>query len=140
MIKKYIFYLLVFALVSCNQSNKAITPKARKEEAIVLGEDKKEINALVKGIYQKGEKVYIELDFVQIKYKNVDELVVVNVNPKIRTYLVDSNTLIYSKDCKVWKIKEVLQNKDLLVNDKNILLVGDSKKGVLISLNFGCYG
>jgi hypothetical protein len=47
-----------------------------------------EINCYVKDIYKKNGNIYVDLDFVEIQYKNVDERVIVNKNPKIRTYIV----------------------------------------------------
>lgn len=71
------------------------TKKSTSLDKIVLGEDKEEINGLVKNIYKINGEVFIDIDFVQIKFENVDERVVVNENKKIRTYKVDQETLIY---------------------------------------------
>lgn len=150
--------LMCFAFIcffSCNQikENKSSSKEdliktdsvkgkknSKTSTKIVLGEDKDEINALVKGIYEINGEVFIDLDFVQIKFENVDERVVVNENPKIRTYKVDSETLIYSKDCKTLNLKELIKSKDKILQDKAIVLVGQSKDGRMQSLNFGCYG
>ncbi|TWH98761.1 carboxypeptidase-like protein [Flavobacterium tiangeerense] len=109
-------------------------------DKIKLGENIDEINAIAKNIYKKNGNVYVEIDMVQIKFKNIDERVIVNDNSKIRTYLIDSNTLIYSNDCKRLSPSELLKNKDTLLNDKSIIMIGQSKDGKMIDINFGCYG
>jgi len=111
-----------------------------KQNEIILGEDIPEINSYCKNIYEKGGKFYVELDLVEIKYRNVDERIIVNKNPKIRTYLIDDNTWISSKDCKELKPKELLKIRKKLLNDKNIIVIGASKDGRVESINFGCYG
>lgn len=116
------------------------TKKSTSLDKIVLGEDKEEINGLVKNIYKINGEVFIDIDFVQIKFENVDERVVVNENKKIRTYKVDQETLIYSKDCKTLNTKELIKSKSKILQDKTIILVGKAKDGKMESLNFGCYG
>jgi len=128
---------------SANHKTKTDSSKSKSSvssKQIVLGEDKDEINALVKGIYEVNGEVFIDIDLVQIKFENVDERVVVNENPKIRTYKVDSKTLIYSKDCKTLNLKELIKSKSKILQDKTIILVGKAKDGRMESLNFGCYG
>ncbi|MDA6072046.1 hypothetical protein NJT12_20685 [Flavobacterium sp. AC] len=150
--------LMYFAFIfffSCNQikedqsnakenliKTESVTEKksSKSSAKIVLGDDKDEINALVKNIYEINGEVFIDLDFVQIKFKNVDERVVINENPKIRTYKVDSESLIYSKDCKTLNLKELIRSKSKILRDKTIILVGEAKGGRMQSLNFGCYG
>lgn len=141
--------LTFIALNSYNQlkEDKSLSKKylikinsVKSSTKIVLGEDKDEINALVKRIYEVNGEVFIDIDFVQIKFENVDERVVVNENPKIRTYKVDSKTLIYSKDCKTLNLKELIKSKNKILQDKTIILVGKAKEGRMESLNFGCYG
>lgn len=116
------------------------TKKSTSLDKIVLGEDKEEINGLVKNIYKINGEVFIDIDFVQIKFENVDERVVVNENKKIRTYKVDQETLIYSKDRKTLNTKELIKSKSKILQDKTIILVGKAKDGKMESLNFGCYG
>lgn len=141
--------LTFIALNSCNQlkEDKSLSKKdlikinsVKSSAKIVLGEDKNEINALVKRIYEVNSEVFIDIDLVQIKFENVDERVVVNENPKIRTYKVDSKTLIYSKDCKNLSVKELIETKNEILQDQTIILVGKAKDGKMESLNFGCYG
>ena len=111
------------------------TKKSTSLDKIVLGEDKDEINGLVKNIYKINGEVFIDIDFVQIKFENVDERVVVNENKKIRTYKVDQETLIYSKDCKTLNTKELIKSKSKILQDKTIILVGKAKDGKMESLN-----
>ncbi|TDL99585.1 MAG: hypothetical protein C4K58_06755 [Flavobacteriaceae bacterium] len=112
----------------------------QNDDEITLGEDKEEINCYVKNIYNRNEIVYIELDFVEIKYENVDERVIINNNSKIRTYIVDSHTSIGTKDCKELNALDMLKYKDSLLKDKTTIVIGESKDGKMLSINFGCYG
>jgi hypothetical protein len=150
---KTIFLIFTTALIlfSCDKATENNHPKKQsaeiksksdneKQNEIILGEDTPEINAYAKGIYKKDGKFYVELDFVEIKYKNVDERVIVNKNPKIRTYLIDHRTSIASKDCKELTPEELLKIRKKLLNDKNIIVIGTSKDGKMESVNFGCYG
>lgn len=125
--------------VACTQNAKSNSKHTPISE-IILGEDKKELYAYVKGIYEKDKTIFIDLDVVQIEYKNIDEKVIVNKSFKIRTYRIDSKTLIYSKDCKTLNVKELLHVKNDILNDKSIIVVGESKNGNMKSVNFGCYG
>lgn len=109
-------------------------------EEVILGEDTEEINSYVKDIYEKNGIIYVDLDFVEIKYKNVDERVIVNKNPKIRTYIVDLYTEIATKDCKELNALDMFKNKDSLLKDKITVVIGESKDGKMLSINFGCYG
>lgn len=112
----------------------------KQQNEIILGENIPEVNAYVKNIYEKDNKVYVELDLVEFRYKNTDERVIVNNNPKIRTYIIDDNTLIYSNDCKRPTLEELLQIKKKLLTDKSMIIVGTSEDGRMKSINFGCYG
>lgn len=102
----------------------------------ILGEDAQEINCYVKNIYEKNGIIYVDVDFIEIK----DENVVVNKNPKIRTYIIDSHTEITTKDCKQLNALDMLKNKDILLKDKITVVIGESKNGKMLSINFGCYG
>jgi hypothetical protein len=112
----------------------------KNTDEIILGEDMEEINSYVKDIYKKNGIIYIDLDFVEIKYENIDERVVVNKNPKIRTYIVDLYTEILSKDCKELNALDMLKHKDSLLKDKITVVIGKAKDGKMLSINFGCYG
>ncbi len=147
----FLIFTTGFILFSCGKTTENNHPKKQsaeiktksdneKQNEIVLGEDIPEINSYCKNIYEKDGKFYVELDFVEIKYKNVDERVIVNKNPKIRTYLIDDNTWISSKDCKELTPEELLKIRKKLLNDKNIIVIGTSKNGRMKSINFGCYG
>lgn len=105
-----------------------------------MGEDKDEIDAYVKDIYEKNGNIYIDLDFVEIKYKNVDDRVIVNKNPKIRTYIVDLYTQIATKDCKELISLDMITHRKELLKNKFALVIGKSKDCRMLSLNFGCYG
>ncbi len=114
-----------------------VDPNAEK---IPLGEDKEEINAYVKNIYEKDGIVYVDLDFVEIKYKNVDERVIVNRSSKIRTYIVDLDTFVMTKDCKEITSLDMLKYKNKILENRSYIVIGKSKEGKMLSLNFGCYG
>ncbi|MDI1255248.1 MAG: hypothetical protein PSV16_04025 [Flavobacterium sp.] len=105
-----------------------------------MGEDIEEINAYPKKIYKANQIIYIDIDLVKIEYKNIDEKVIVNKNHKIRTYIINENTLIYSGDCKTLTADEFFQNRQLILNSNANIAVGQSKNGKMISINFGCYG
>ena len=128
------------------KSDTIVNPENNKQDGnqnnaeIILGENMEEINAYTKDIYEKNGIIYIDLDFVEIKYKNVDERVIVNKNPKIRTYIIDNNTSILSNLCKELKSSELFQTKESILNNKNIITIGRSKNGKMIEINFGCYG
>ena len=113
---------------------------APANKQIKLSEDIKEINAYTKDIFEINGIYYIEIDLVEIKYKNIDERVIVNNNSKLRTYIIDTNTIIYSDNCKRVNPAELLQRKKIILENKSIIIVGQSKKGKMISINFGCYG
>ncbi|MPT32317.1 MAG: hypothetical protein E2600_11770 [Chryseobacterium sp.] len=150
---KTIFLIFTTALIlfSCDKAAENNHPKKQSAEVktksdneeqneIILGEDIPEINAYVKNIYEKNGKFYVELDLVEIKYKNVDERMIVNKNPKVRTYVIDDHTLIYSNDCKELIVKQLLQARKKLLKNKSIIVVGTSKDGRMKNINFGCYG
>lgn len=105
-----------------------------------LGEDIESIEAYVTDIYAADGIVYVDIDLVQIRYENIDEKVVVNNNPKIRTYIIDENTLIYSNECKEITPQQMVRDKESLLKDKTIITVGSSRRGKMESINFGCYG
>jgi hypothetical protein len=143
----FLIFATTIILFSCDKGTENNHPKKQsteikteKQNEIILGEDIPEINSYVKNIYEKDGRFYVELDLVEIKYKNADERLIVNKNPKIRTYLIDDNTWISSKDCKELIPEELLKIKEKLLNDKNIIVIGTSKDGRMKSINFGCYG
>ncbi|MDY3338677.1 hypothetical protein PG279_05740 [Riemerella anatipestifer] len=118
-----------------SKSNEYIEP-----EKISLGEDFEDINAYAKNIYEKNGIIYIDLDFVEIKYRNIDEKFIVNKNPKIRTYIIDAHTLVISNDCEKLVPLDILKYKESLLKDKTAVTIGESKNGRMVSVNFGCYG
>lgn len=85
-----------------------------------------EINAYAKNIYEKNGIIYVDLDFVEIKYKNIDERVIVNKNPKLRTYIIDLYTLIATKDCKELTALDILNYKDIFIERQ----IGDCNRRV----------
>ena len=166
--KLTILFLSLFLFQSCNNKTEkeekipnidATDTKSREELPIItdkkddfdvqLGEDSNEINAYVKNIYQKNGKIYIDLDFVEIRYPtegdwDVSDREIVNNNPKIRIYIIDENTLILSHICQkitattLFEIRKVLLKH--LEKDKYIITIGKSKNGKMLEINFGCYG
>ncbi|MHA3044003.1 hypothetical protein JSO61_001510 [Riemerella anatipestifer] len=120
---------------SSPKSNEYIEPKK-----ISLGEDSEDINAYAKNIYEKNGIIYIDLDFVEIKYRNIDEKFIVNKSSKIRTYIIDAHTLVISNDCEKLVPLDILKYKESLLKDKTAVTIGESKNGRMISVNFGCYG
>ncbi|MDR2270131.1 MAG: hypothetical protein LBF27_04415 [Sphingobacterium sp.] len=161
MIKLFTLLIIVFTIQSCENTTQRTAKREASEEIendiihpskyddpadslnneqIPLGEDQEEINAYIKNIYERNGIVYVDLDFVVVKYENVDERVIVNRNPKIRTYIVDLDTYIMTKDCKKITSLEMLKHKSTLLKDTSTLVIGQSKDGKMLSLNFGCYG
>lgn len=130
-------FFLLLILIGLSQSQLTAQSSAK---AVALGEDLDEINCYVKNIYAIGNNIYVDIDVIQIKYRNIDERYIVNQNLKIRTYLVDKNTLIYSDDCKEISPTHLLKIKSRLLNNKEIIAVGKSENGKMLSINFGCYG
>ncbi len=104
-----------------------------------LGEDMAEINCYVKRIYRKNNLTYVDIDVVEVILTPEGDRTIINKNPKIRTYLVDNNTIIYLHNCKSATPEELLNMDKNKLDDKSIIVVGSSKYGVLESLNFGCY-
>lgn len=144
---RFLIFMIIFTLFSCNnkdnnsqQKSKTLASQNVVEQKIVLGENIPEINAYAKNIYKKNDVIYIELDLVEIKYKNVDDRIIVNNNPKIRTYVIDNRSLIYSNDCKEISASELFKIKEKLLKDHSIIVVGTSENGRMKSINFGCYG
>ncbi|MDY3316363.1 hypothetical protein PG630_03435 [Riemerella anatipestifer] len=111
-----------------------------ESEKISLGEDSEDINAYAKNICTKNGTIYIDLDFVEIKYRNIDEKIIVNKNSKIRTYIIDAHTLVISNDCEKLAPLDILKYKESLLKDKTTVTIGMSKNGKMISVNFDCYG
>ena len=148
-----IIFLCITILIACKNKNssnrdlhKSDTSTTHNKDSILsfenkinLGEDIKEIHAYAKDIYEVEGIIYIDIDLIDIQYKNIDERVVVNNNKKIRTYIIDNSTLIYSTDCNEIKSKQLLAKKESQLEDKSIIIVGKSKSGKMLSLNFGCY-
>ena len=142
--KRYLSAIgLSLLAVACNpvkqKDTNSLVPAQRFTREIKLGEDKEEMHGLVKRIYNIDHSVFIDLDFIEISYKNVDERVIKNNNPMIRTYEVDTSTLIYSNDCKTLKSFELLEPAHANLLDSSIIVVGSSKDGKMTSINFGCY-
>ena len=137
--------ILSIFFISCKNENNIVSTKNIKsnqntDSHIILGEDIEEINAYPLNIYKLKGIIYIELDLVKIEYKNIDEKIIVNNNSKIRTYIIDKNTLIYSSDCKTLNPEEFFQKKKTILKNNSTIAVGNSKNGKMISINFGCYG
>lgn len=106
-----------------------------------LGEDIAEINCYVKNIYRKDNLTFVDIDIVQVKYTSEGgERIIINENPKTRTYIVDDTTIIYAQDCESVTPEKLTEIEKSLLDDKSIIVVGSSKDGVLESINFGCYG
>ncbi|MFC4162768.1 hypothetical protein ACFOWU_03825 [Epilithonimonas zeae] len=147
----FLIFIFIIILTGCNekdsstqQKNEDILPnkiaESNQENNVILGEDLPEINAYAKNIYKKNNVIYIEIDLIEIKYENVDDKIIVNNNPKIRTYIIDKSSLIYSNDCKELTVSELFKIKEKLLKDHSIIIVGTSEHGKMKSLNFGCYG
>lgn len=143
---RFLIFTIIFTLFSCNNDNnswqksKTLASQNVIEKKIVLGENIPEINAYAKKIYKKDNVIYIELDLVEIKYKNVDDRIIVNQNPKIRTYIIDNRSLIYSNDCKEISASKLFKIKEKLLKNHSVIVIGTSENGRMKSINFGCYG
>ena len=116
-----------------------------KQTNIQLGEDRSEINAYAKDIYKKNGKIYIDLDFVEIRYPtkgewDVSDREIINNNPQIRTYIIDENSGILSNICKELTASELFEIRESLLKNKSIIVIGNSKNGKILGINFGCYG
>ncbi|MDB2463170.1 hypothetical protein N9W61_03620 [Algibacter sp.] len=117
--------------------------KSKKKDQIAkfnLGEDISEMSFYVKDIYRKDNLICVDLDIVQIKYTEEDDKIILNENSKIRTYIIDDTTIIYTpKNCEGVTPEKLTEIKKSVLDDKTIIVVGGSKDGVLESINFGCY-
>lgn len=110
-----------------------------------LGEDIAAFNAYTKNIYKKNDKIYIDLDFVEIRYPqegewDVSDRKIVNKNTKIRTYIVDENTTILSDNCKKIIATELWEHRKAVLMRPEIIAIGSAKNGKIVEINFGCYG
>lgn len=109
-----------------------------------LGEDIAAFNAYTKNIYTKNGKIYIDLDFVEIRYPqegegDVSDRKIVNKNTKIRTYSFDENTAILSNNCKEFSPTELWENRKAVLMRPEIITIGSAKNGKIVQINFGCY-
>ncbi|MEO5911750.1 MAG: hypothetical protein ABIP95_12745 [Pelobium sp.] len=119
--------------------------ESQKDDAIVLGEDLAEIHAYAKRIYTINGVIYIDIDVVEIRYPtsgdyDESDREIINKNPKIRTYIIDKETAILSNICKDLTASELLNIQKNVLKDKNIIIIGRSKNGKMLEINFGCYG
>ncbi len=127
-------------------ASKIIEPSEnQKDDAIFLGEDVAEIHAYAKKIYAINEIIYIDIDLVEIRYPTsgdyeVSDREIINDNPKIRTYIIDKETAILSNICKDLTAPKLLNIQKEVLRDKNIIVIGRSKNGKMLGINFGCYG
>jgi hypothetical protein len=120
-------------------------PQNKEKNNIILGEDLPKINAYAKKIYKKDGIIYIDLDLVEFRYPTEGEWdesdrEIVNNNPKIRTYIIDNDTSIYSNICKEVTASELFQIRESVLHNKSIIVIGSSKNGNMLEINFGCYG
>lgn len=120
-------------------------PEKIKNDDIDLGEDLSKINAYAKRIYKRNGHIYIDLDLVEFRYPTEGEWdesdrTIVNNNPKIRTYIIDDKTSILSNICKELTSSELFQIRESVLRDKSIIVIGRSKNGKMLEINFGCYG
>jgi|GEM_PF-6032833 len=150
--KSYVVLILLLSIVSCRKDD--LQPKSidhgsseadtihregGDKRQIRLGEDIKEIQAYTKDIYEIKNTIYVDIDLVQVRFRNIDEKFIVNERSTIRTYIADQKTLIYANDCDEIDAHEMLRRKKTLLSDSSIVAVGQSKDGRLVSINFGCY-
>lgn len=106
-----------------------------------LGEDISEINCYVKNIYKKDNLAFVNIDIIQLKYSDEEgDRIILNENPKIRTYMIDDTTIIYGPDCERITSEKLTEIEKLVLDDTSIIVIGSSKDGVLESIYFGCYG
>jgi hypothetical protein len=149
--------LLFFAtfLISCKQKKESTVIPEKKTESNIefekpikkilidrtnLGEDIAEINCYVKKIYRKDNLTFVDIDIVQVELTPEGERTIINQNSKIRTYIIDDNTIISSNKCEKLKPKQLIGIEKSFLNDKSIIVIGSSKDGIMESINFGCYG
>ncbi|MCL9804890.1 hypothetical protein NAT51_05125 [Flavobacterium amniphilum] len=136
----FVYIFLLSGKAAYTEAFKAKDIQQEQTDNIILGEDISEINAYVKNIYAKNGKTCVDIDLVQFKYRNTDERIVINKNPKIRTYILDKNSLIYTDDCKEAGPSDLIKIRDRILKNKSLLIVGQSKSGKMVSINFGCFG
>jgi hypothetical protein len=147
--RNFVVLIAVFAMACTqadNQQSKPNLPTESKpakldnsQPLIALGEDKSHIDAYATDMYASNDSLFVVLDFVEIKYHNVDEREIVNNQTRLRKYLVDSSTYILLKSCQQLSSKALLQEAPKILADRKQLVVGQAANGVLSSINFGCY-
>ncbi len=130
--KKYFYLTILIILSSINFVHAQIK----------TNEDLNEFNAFVKKIYKSDNNIYLDIDIVLVKYYPDGTLKIINNNPKIRTYIVDENSYILTNKCEKIKHTELieLREKLLKLKDNNIITIGETQNGKIITINFGCYG
>ena len=137
-------------LPSCESQSKTSTPAAsvpitetkqtnEPPAPIAIGEDKSHFDAYATNIYASNDSLYVVLDFVAIKYKNVDERIIENNQTRLRKYRVDSTTLIVLKNCQQISSRELLKQAPEIIANRKQVVVGQASNGTLSSINFGCY-
>ena len=119
--------------------------ETEQNDKIILGEDISEINAYAKKIYEIKGIIYVDLDLVEFSYPTQGEYdksdrKIINNNPKIRTYEIDKKTSILSNNCKNLSDTELLKMQKSILKVKSIIVIGRSKNGKILEINFGCYG
>lgn len=152
---RFILFIIIISITSCkekrsksvlieNEIKLTMEVNSFDKKSLIytnkLSEDIAEINCYVKKIYKKNNLIFVDIDLVDIKYNQDGDRIIINKNPKIRTYIINDKTIIYSHKCETLKPKELTEIEKSILNNKSIIVVGSSKNGCLESINFGCYG
>ena len=150
-----ILTLILTTLFSCKKENKSNNhnlskPTLQSEKELIknveieinapikLGENINGKKAYAKSIYKKNGLVYIDIDIIIVEY-HLDGMEITNNNPKIRTYIIDENSSVTTKDCNDLNLTELIAQKNMFLNDESVILIVEAENGKIVYINC-CYG
>ncbi|MFM7722827.1 MAG: hypothetical protein ACKO7C_07470 [Bacteroidota bacterium] len=103
-------------------------------------ESRQKDDAIIKELYYRNGAYYITVDIVQIDVSEDGEIEVKNENPKLRTFIIDSEIawqLCLSK-IETLKIKEIAKRPDLILN--TYFQFSAEKGKIVYSIHHSCSG
>ena len=112
-----------------------------KEEVVLNQEFHNGQAGFIKNIFVKNGLTHLVVDFIQLKPKGeMNDFYVVNDNKKLRTYVVNSSSVIYNCLTNTKMTYKNLNNyKNTIVNQKDIFCLFDTENGMVTVLNIMCF-
>lgn len=126
------------------------TDKTSKSKSLSLDLSKDSYSkesAYIKDIKIIDEEIYVVIDVIQIKFSGNMGFDIINQNPKLRTYKLNSNTKIVDSKCnRLTSSEYLIENKSKLIenNDRHVSpfgfsLISTNNNGELTEINLGCW-